>query len=160
MKFVATTLLALIGSTAAFAPVSRRSSSNSPTTTAVNAFADDLVGALDPVGFFDPLGFAEKADDNTLKRYREAELTHGRVASKCKVVHLYIVYCILLSSFITIVVVVVVFLIEFNKLLINYNIIFITHNTTQLLYSFFHFCFLFLSTTTTIHTIQYNTNTI
>jgi len=49
MKFVATTLLALIGSTAAFAPVSRRSS-NSPTTTAVNAFADDLVGALDPVG--------------------------------------------------------------------------------------------------------------
>jgi len=77
MKFVATTLLALIGSTAAFAPVSRRSS-NSP--TAVNAFADDLVGALDPVGFFDPLGFAEKADDNTLKRYREAELTHGRVA--------------------------------------------------------------------------------
>jgi len=80
MKFVATTLLALIGSTAAFAPVSRRSSSNSPTTTAVNAFADDLVGALDPVGFFDPLGFAEKADDNTLKRYREAELTHGRVA--------------------------------------------------------------------------------
>jgi len=85
MKFVATTstLLALVGSTAAFAPVSRRSSSsssNSATTTAVSAFADDLVGALDPVGFFDPLGFAEKADENTLKRYREAELTHGRVA--------------------------------------------------------------------------------
>jgi hypothetical protein len=32
------------------------------------------------MGFFDPLGFAAKADDNTLKRYREAELTHGRVA--------------------------------------------------------------------------------
>mmetsp|Transcript_19065 Transcript_19065/g.21554 ORF Transcript_19065/g.21554 Transcript_19065/m.21554 type:complete len:215 (-) Transcript_19065:488-1132(-) len=79
MKFVATTLLALVGSTAAFAPVSRRNTS--PTsTTVVNAFADDLVGALDPVGFFDPLGFAEKADENTLKRYREAELTHGRVA--------------------------------------------------------------------------------
>jgi hypothetical protein len=40
----------------------------------------DLVGALDPVGFFDPLGFADKADSATLKRYREAELTHGRVA--------------------------------------------------------------------------------
>jgi len=78
MKFVAATLLALASSTAAFAPVSRRSTS--PTSTAVNAFADDLVGALDPVGFFDPLGFAEKADENTLKRYREAELTHGRVA--------------------------------------------------------------------------------
>ena len=32
------------------------------------------------VGFFDPAGFAAKADANTLKRYREAELTHGRVA--------------------------------------------------------------------------------
>lgn len=41
---------------------------------------DDLPGALPPVGFFDPLGFAEKADENTLKRYREAEITHGRVA--------------------------------------------------------------------------------
>jgi hypothetical protein len=28
---------------------------------------------------FDPLGFAAKADEGTLKRYREAELTHGRV---------------------------------------------------------------------------------
>jgi len=41
---------------------------------------DTLIGALPPVGFFDPLGFADKADENTLKRYREAELTHGRVA--------------------------------------------------------------------------------
>lgn len=39
-----------------------------------------MAGALDPTGFFDPLGFAEKADLNTLKQYREAELTHGRVA--------------------------------------------------------------------------------
>merc|ERR1712025_928263 len=37
-------------------------------------------GAIAPVGLFDPLGFAEKADANTLKRYREAEVTHGRVA--------------------------------------------------------------------------------
>merc|ERR1739842_244791 len=43
-------------------------------------FIDTMGGALEPVGFFDPLGFAEKADENTLKRYREAELTHGRVA--------------------------------------------------------------------------------
>ena len=41
---------------------------------------DTLIGDLPPVGFFDPLGFADKADANTLKRYREAELTHGRVA--------------------------------------------------------------------------------
>jgi hypothetical protein len=40
---------------------------------------DTIPGALAPFGIFDPLGFAEKADENTLKRYREAELTHGRV---------------------------------------------------------------------------------
>lgn len=33
-----------------------------------------------PLGFFDPLRFSEKADESTMKRYREAELTHGRVA--------------------------------------------------------------------------------
>ena len=42
--------------------------------------AADIPGALDPVGFFDPLGFSEKADGATLKRYREAEVTHGRVS--------------------------------------------------------------------------------
>ncbi|CAB9509961.1 chloroplastic [Seminavis robusta] len=41
---------------------------------------DSIPGALAPTGLFDPLGFAAKADEPTLKRYREAELTHGRVA--------------------------------------------------------------------------------
>ena len=40
----------------------------------------NLPGALPPVGLFDPLGFATKANDATLLRYREAEVTHGRVA--------------------------------------------------------------------------------
>jgi hypothetical protein len=35
---------------------------------------------VEPTGLFDPLGFADKADEAILKRYREAELTHGRVA--------------------------------------------------------------------------------
>lgn len=49
--------------------------------SSVTAFTPEtLPGALPPVGFFDPAGFAAKADVNTLKRYREAELTHGRVA--------------------------------------------------------------------------------
>merc|ERR1711966_67153 len=66
----------LLGSAAAFAPAPAARSSS-----AMNAFtAADLPGALAPVGFFDPLGFAEKADERTLKRYREAEVTHGRVA--------------------------------------------------------------------------------
>jgi hypothetical protein len=73
MKLAILSLVA--GSAAAFAPSSVKTSS-----TSLKAAADDLVGALPPVGFFDPLGFAEKADENTLKRYREAELTHGRVS--------------------------------------------------------------------------------
>merc|ERR1712194_575817 len=40
----------------------------------------EIPGALPPTGFFDPLGLAEKATDETLLRYREAEVTHGRVA--------------------------------------------------------------------------------
>mmetsp|Transcript_16118 Transcript_16118/g.23549 ORF Transcript_16118/g.23549 Transcript_16118/m.23549 type:complete len:233 (+) Transcript_16118:227-925(+) len=73
MKLAILSLLA--GSAAAFAPSSMMKTSS----TSLKA-AEDLVGALPPVGFFDPLGFAEKADENTMKRYREAELTHGRVS--------------------------------------------------------------------------------
>eukprot|EP00542_Grammatophora_oceanica_P011722 CAMPEP_0194045684 /NCGR_PEP_ID=MMETSP0009_2-20130614/17470_1 /TAXON_ID=210454 /ORGANISM="Grammatophora oceanica, Strain CCMP 410" /LENGTH=210 /DNA_ID=CAMNT_0038690599 /DNA_START=44 /DNA_END=676 /DNA_ORIENTATION=+ len=75
MKFAAALAL-LATSASAFAPSSRKSASSS-----LAAFtADTIPGALDPVGFFDPLGFAAKADEATLKRYREAELTHGRVS--------------------------------------------------------------------------------
>ena len=74
MKLI--TSLALVSSAAAFAPAQVGKASSS-----LNAFsADDLPGALAPMGFWDPLGFAEKADEKTLKRYREAEVTHGRVA--------------------------------------------------------------------------------
>ena len=46
-----------------------------------NAFSiETLPGAVAPTGFFDPLGFAARADETTLQRYREAEVTHGRVA--------------------------------------------------------------------------------
>ena len=76
MKSVAA--LAFIGSAAAFAPVAPAGRSS----TAVNAFSlETMPGALPPMGFWDPLGFAEKADPNTLKRYREAEITHGRVGT-------------------------------------------------------------------------------
>ena len=70
-------VLSLIAtSAAAFAPIQ-----NKQTSSSIKAFtADELPGAIAPVGFFDPLGFAEKADEATMKRYREAELTHGRVA--------------------------------------------------------------------------------
>ena len=74
MKFAATLAL-LATSVSAFAPAPQNKAS-----TSLAADTSGLVGALEPVGFFDPLGFAEKANDATLKRYREAELTHGRVA--------------------------------------------------------------------------------
>lgn len=76
MKF-ATSVLAIAGSAAAFAPVSNN---NNKDTSLKSFTVDDIPGSLAPVGLFDPLGFAEKADEATLKRYREAELTHGRVA--------------------------------------------------------------------------------
>ena len=42
-------------------------------------FCFGLPGSLAPVGDFDPLGFAANADLGTIKKYREAELQHGRV---------------------------------------------------------------------------------
>jgi len=43
-------------------------------------FAFGLPGSLSPVENFDPFGFATDADLDTMRRYREAETTHGRVA--------------------------------------------------------------------------------
>ena len=75
MKFLLSSL-ALIGSAAAFAPAQTAKS-----TTALNAVdIGELPGRLAPNVYFDPLGFAERADDALMNRYREAELTHGRVA--------------------------------------------------------------------------------
>lgn len=68
-------ILALASSASAFTSISKQSGN-----TALKMSALDLPGALPPVGFFDPLGLAEKANDATLLRYREAEITHGRVA--------------------------------------------------------------------------------
>jgi len=73
MKLIAA--LTLVASATAFVTPNAKISCGNPLK-----MATDLPGALDPVGFFDPLGFAEKADDATLKRYREAEVTHGRVS--------------------------------------------------------------------------------
>eukprot|EP00563_Minutocellus_polymorphus_P000582 CAMPEP_0181039112 /NCGR_PEP_ID=MMETSP1070-20121207/10292_1 /TAXON_ID=265543 /ORGANISM="Minutocellus polymorphus, Strain NH13" /LENGTH=210 /DNA_ID=CAMNT_0023116935 /DNA_START=11 /DNA_END=643 /DNA_ORIENTATION=+ len=75
MKFILAALFA--GSAAAFAPAQTGQAS-----TALNAAADyeSYPGVLAPVGFFDPFGLSDKADPALFKKYREAELTHGRVA--------------------------------------------------------------------------------
>jgi len=74
MKFAAAFAI-LAGSASAFTPSVNRASS----ITSLK-MAADLPGSLPPAGFFDPLDFASRADELTLKRYREAEVTHGRVS--------------------------------------------------------------------------------
>ena len=39
-----------------------------------------LPGAIAPLGFFDPVGFTKDKDLSEVKRFREAEVMHGRVA--------------------------------------------------------------------------------
>jgi len=43
-------------------------------------YAQTLPGISPPLGFWDPAGFCENTSPAEVKRYREAELTHGRVA--------------------------------------------------------------------------------
>jgi len=43
-------------------------------------FCAGLPGAVAPLGNFDPLGFSKNLPLQEIKRYREAEVTHGRVA--------------------------------------------------------------------------------
>lgn len=76
----------LLGSTSAFAPSSKTVKSTA-LYEALNGWVPDeskfaygLPGSLDPVPEFDPLGFAAGADLSQIKKYREAELQHGRVA--------------------------------------------------------------------------------
>ena len=75
MKFIAA--LSFLSTAAAFGAFGAKKAS----PAAAKAFdVQDLPGILAPAGFFDPLGLSDKADEATMKRYREAELTHGRVA--------------------------------------------------------------------------------
>jgi Chlorophyll A-B binding protein len=42
--------------------------------------AESLTGSLAPLGFFDPLGLSAGKSDKEMKKIREAELKHGRLA--------------------------------------------------------------------------------
>ncbi len=70
-------IIAFASSAVAFSPLS---SSKVTSSLALKASVEGFPGVIAPVGFFDPLGFAKKASPATLKRYREAELAHGRVS--------------------------------------------------------------------------------
>ena len=43
-------------------------------------YIEDMPGVIPPMGFWDPLGLSYNADEDTIARYREAEIVHGRVA--------------------------------------------------------------------------------
>ena len=47
-----------------------------------------LPGAISPLGYFDPVGFCKDRDLNGVKRFREAEIMHGRVAMMATVGYL------------------------------------------------------------------------
>jgi len=83
MKFTAASVALLASSASAFSSFSpfAKVSQKSPINAATPFTMETIPGAVAPFeDGFDPLGFAAKADENELKRYREAELTHGRVA--------------------------------------------------------------------------------
>lgn len=47
-----------------------------------------LPGAIGPLGFFDPVGFSKDSELMSVKRLREAEIMHGRVAMMATVGYL------------------------------------------------------------------------
>lgn len=70
----------LLASSAAFAAGFSEANPPPAQSVPVSNGAQYMPGAVAPLGFWDPLEFSSNADVNTLKRYREAELVHGRVA--------------------------------------------------------------------------------
>lgn len=63
-----------LGAAAAFS-LPARSSSRSK----IIMSAKDMVGSVSPTGYFDPLQLSEGRSQAELKKYREAELKHGRI---------------------------------------------------------------------------------
>merc|ERR1712154_280379 len=90
----------LAGNAAAFTPAQPKTSLSSlsmsdatapivdtPSYPTVNGWTADpakfcagLPGALSPLGEFDPMGFTKDLPVQEIKRFREAEVTHGRVS--------------------------------------------------------------------------------
>ena len=76
-------LASTFGAAAAFqAPAASKATSSLQAMYNPSSFDDvqSLPGILNPTGFFDPAGLSNDVSASELKRYREAELTHGRVA--------------------------------------------------------------------------------
>ena len=44
------------------------------------SLAEELPGSTSPLGFFDPLGLSANKEEGVIKRWRESEIKHGRLA--------------------------------------------------------------------------------
>lgn len=69
-------ICAILASALALKPELR----NNKGTQLQSTIPKELPGQLAPTGFFDPLRLSATVSDDTLKKWREAELKHGRVA--------------------------------------------------------------------------------
>jgi len=73
--------IALFSGSAAFMPAAAlRTAAPALQQSAVVCKIEGMAGSCPPLGYFDPLGFSKDASPETMKKYREAELKHGRVA--------------------------------------------------------------------------------
>merc|ERR1719463_96718 len=72
--------LALLSGTTAFVNQGIAVRQGACRTQEVVAKVNGLVGDCKPLGYFDPLGFSKDASPETMAKFREAELKHGRVA--------------------------------------------------------------------------------
>lgn len=91
MKFTAVISSLIVSSAVAFAPSnSLKTSAKSSTATAAalngwspneSEFSYGLPGAVAPFGDgFDPFSISDREDGETIKTFRESEVTHGRVS--------------------------------------------------------------------------------
>ena len=81
--FRAATILALLASAAAFAPLSRVA-----TSTGLKMSFESEIGAQPPLGFWDPLNLLADADQERFDRLRTVEVKHGRISMLAILGHL------------------------------------------------------------------------
>jgi len=92
---VASVTTGAYSSTALAADAAPEGEPEPPVVQMINGWAPDasqpcygLPGAVAPLGYFDPLGFLNGAELSKVKRFREAEVMHGRVAMMATVGYL------------------------------------------------------------------------
>lgn len=78
--FLSTCLCALVMWSSVVAGLKKPPSLLNPQQSAKFSTLVDLPGVVAPTGYFDPLGLSSKVSDETLKKWREAEIKHGRVS--------------------------------------------------------------------------------